>query len=76
MDDFFAAGEKAGVKKDTAGLNISESILKLQLKALIARNLWDTSAYMQVINDVNHALQKAIVAIQDKTFEKLKIAAK
>ncbi len=75
-NDFLALGEKAGVKKDTAGINISGKIIKLQLKALIARNMWDTSAYMQVINDVNYALQKAIEAIKDNTFERLKIAAK
>jgi carboxyl-terminal processing protease len=75
-NDFLAAGEKAGVKKDTAGISTSGKIIKLQLKALIARNLWDTSAYMQVINDVNSALQKAIEAIRDNTFERLKIAAK
>ena len=76
MNDFLAAADKAGVKKDSVGLKTSESLLRLQLKALVARNLWDTGAYMQVINDINHALQKAIEAIQDKTFEKLKIASR
>ncbi len=76
MKDFLEAGEKAGVKIDSIGLKTSNSQLRLQIKALIARNLWDTSAYMQVINDINHALQKAIEVIQDKTFEKMKIASK
>ncbi len=76
MNDFFVAAEKAGVKKDSLGLKTSESIIRLQLKALVARNLWNTSAYMQVINEINHALQKAIETIQDKTFEKMKIASK
>ncbi len=74
-NDFLAKGEKEGVKRDTAGMRTSERLIKLQLKALIARNMWDTSAYMQVINDVNNALQKAIEAIKDNTFERLKIAA-
>ena len=76
MNDFFVAAEKAGVKKDSLGLKTSESIIRLQLKALVARNLWNTSAYMQVINEINHALQKAIETIQDKTIEKMKIASK
>ncbi len=76
MNDFLAAGEKAGVKTDSIGLKTSGKQLRLQLKALIARNLWDTGAYMEVINDINHALQKAIEVIQDKTFEKMKIASK
>ena len=76
MDNFIKAGEQAGVQKDSLGMALSGTMIKLHLKALIARNLWDTSAYMQVINDINHALQKAIEAIQNNTFEKLKIAAK
>lgn len=76
MNDFFKAGEKAGVTKDSAGWATSGAMIRIHLKAIVARNLWDTSAYMQVINDVNHALQKAIEAIQNNTFEKLKIAGR
>jgi carboxyl-terminal processing protease len=50
-------------------------LIKLQLKALVARNLWDTAAYFQIINDINNALQKAIQAINDNTFERMKIAS-
>jgi len=73
--EFLAAGDKAGVKKDEAGLKISEKALRIQLKALLARNLWDTDAYFEVINDLNNSLNKAIEAINGNTFEKLKIAA-
>ena len=76
MNDFLSAADKAGVKKDSLGLKTSGSLIRLQVKALIARNLWDTNAYMFVINDINNALQKAIEAINDKTFEKMKIASK
>ncbi|MBL0031915.1 MAG: S41 family peptidase [Bacteroidetes bacterium] len=74
--EFLAAGDKAGVKKDDAGLKTSEAALRIQLKALLARNLWDTNAYFEVINDLNNALKKAIDAINGNTFEKMKIAAK
>ena len=72
-DDFLQAAYKAGVKEDNAGLKTSETMIKLQLKALIARNLWDTEAYFIVINDLNQALSKAIEAFRDNSFEKLKI---
>ena len=49
MGDFFAFAEKQGVAKDSAGLASSEALIKLQLKALVARNLWDTDAYFEVI---------------------------
>jgi carboxyl-terminal processing protease len=73
MKDFLAEAEKAGVKKDESGLKTSGNLIKYQLKALIARNLWNTSAYFQVINDLNQSLNKAVKAIQDNSFEKAKI---
>jgi carboxyl-terminal processing protease len=75
FSDFLAMADKAGVKKDSSGLKTSESLIRLQLKALVARNIWDTSAYVQIINSINHALLKAVEAIQDNTFEKLKITS-
>lgn len=76
FNEFIAAGEKAGVKKDTLGLKTSERILKIDLKALIARNLWDTDAFFEVSNDLNDALQKAIEAMNNDTFSKLKMSEK
>ncbi len=76
LDDFFAFATKQGVTMDTAGYNTSLPLIKIQLKALLARNLWDTDAYFEVINDLNGALQKAIEAISNNTFEKMKLAGK
>jgi carboxyl-terminal processing protease len=76
MNDFLSFAEKAGVKKDDAGLKTSEGLIRLQLKALLARQLWDTSAYIQVVNELNHALEKAVKAINDNTFDKMKIVSK
>ena len=76
FSEFLAAGEKAGVKKDDAGLKVSERSLKIQLKALLARNLWDSNAYFEVINDLNNSMKKAVEAINGNTFEKFKMAAK
>ena len=76
FNDFLAFADKQGVKKDSAGFSISEKLIKIQLKALLARNLWDTNAYFEVINDLNGALNKAIEAVQNKTFERMKLAGK
>lgn len=77
MNEFLSSADKAGVKKDSAGIGMKASgeLIRLQLKALIARNLWDTAAYFQVINEINNAMNKAIQAISDNTFEKFKIAS-
>ena len=73
-NDFLSAADKAGVKQDTAGIRTSGNFIKLQIKALIARDLWNSDAYFEVINVENEALTTAIKAIEDNTFEKMKIA--
>jgi carboxyl-terminal processing protease len=75
-DEFVAFGEKQGVKRDTAATEKSEYIVRNSMKALIARNLWDSDAFFEIANDLNPNVKKAIEAIQDNTFEKLKIAYK
>ena len=35
-------------------------MLRLQLKALIARDLWDMSEYFSVMNEENDAVNKAL----------------
>lgn len=40
-------------------------LLKVQLKALIARDLWDTNEYFEVINTKNDFVKKALEILQD-----------
>ena len=46
--------------KDEEELNQSLPQLKLQLKALVARDLWDTSEYFQVMYSTNNFVKKAL----------------
>lgn len=73
MKDFLSAAYKAGVKEDSSGLAVSRQVIEMQVKALIARNLWDLQAYFIVINKLNQPLQRAISAIRDNSFEKMKL---
>lgn len=60
-DALIADAAKDGVKpKDGAELQATMPQLKLQLKALVARDLWDMSQYFAVINESNHIVMKAI----------------
>jgi carboxyl-terminal processing protease len=66
--------EKDGVKPDSEGLAKSRALVDLRLKALIARDLWDTSAYWQVIlpdNMVDRSFQRALEVLKDDTFQRL-----
>ena len=77
MDDFYAFADKKGVKKDDEGVKRSEKHIMLNIKALIARDLWSgTSAYFEIMNDLNPTFLKAVHSIQDNTFDKMKIAGK
>ena len=50
----------------------SKPFIKLQLKALVARDLWNMSEYFQIMNDDNESLKRAIQIIEDKKeYEKL-----
>lgn len=64
-----------GVKQaETEEHKYPESDLKLQIKAMIARNLWDVNAYFEVINDLDFELQKAVEILKDGSmFSELKI---
>jgi carboxyl-terminal processing protease len=73
LEDFVAYAEKKNIKRDNAGLKTSERLITTQMKALIARDLWDTNAYYVVINDINVFLVKALQCLQDDTFKKMKV---
>lgn len=44
----------------------SKALIKLQIKALIARDIYDMGEYYQVINEDNAAYQKALQLINDR----------
>ena len=71
---FIAYAEKKGVKKDEEGIRTSGKLIRTQLKALVARDLWNTNAYYVVINDINSFLKKALESLEDDTFSRMKIA--
>lgn len=61
IDDVVQAAEKDKIKpKDQQELQTTLPQLRRQLKALIARDLWDMSEYFQVINETNPIVVKAV----------------
>lgn len=70
VDDIVAEAAKAKINpKDDDELQQTMPQLKLQLKALVARDLWDMSEYFHVINRSNHIVQKGLEAIGQPTGE-------
>ena len=64
MKQLIAEGEKEGIKYDEEQYKKSESLIKLQLKALIARDLWDMNEYYHTINVVNESVNKALELLE------------
>ncbi len=65
VDDIVAEAEKEKVKpKDDEELQLTIPRLKLQLKALIARDLWDMSEYFAIINEGSDIVNKALEIIE------------
>jgi carboxyl-terminal processing protease len=64
MQQLIAEGEKAGIKFDEAQYRKSEALIRLQLKALIARDLWDMNEYYHIINVVDESVNKALELLQ------------
>jgi carboxyl-terminal processing protease len=49
--------------KESEQLAKSKSLIKLQIKALIARDLWNMTEYFRIINEDNESLRKAVEII-------------
>jgi carboxyl-terminal processing protease len=64
VDDILAEGKKQKIEpKDDDELQRTLPYLRLQLKALIARDLWDMSEYYSVINEKSEIVLKALEVI-------------
>jgi carboxyl-terminal processing protease len=65
VDEIIAEGKKQKVEpKDEAELEKTLPYLRLQLKALIARDIWDMSEYFSVFNEQSEIVQKALEVIR------------
>lgn len=73
IDILLAKAKDAKVEYTDSMLQASLPMLKLQLKALVARDLWEMSEYCEVMNPSNEIFIKGLEAIKDdKMFQGLK----
>jgi carboxyl-terminal processing protease len=68
-------GVKDSVKLEGGDDEFQRSLpeLKLQLKQLIARDLWDMDQFMMLYNKNNDIFKKAYELVKEKKFEQLMI---
>jgi carboxyl-terminal processing protease len=74
MDEFIEAAKEDEIEVDSADLVISNHLIRTRIKALTARSLWKTQEFFRVINREDEVVQKALEAIDDKTFKKLRLS--
>lgn len=71
LEQLVATGKEAGIEFNEEQYQRSLPLLKLQMKALIARDLWDMNEYYHVINDANESIKKALELLEQPDFESL-----
>lgn len=71
---FFAFAEKEGVEFNKEEYDRSKQLIDNRLKALIARNLWNTSAYYQVYNPFWPIYQRAIEVLEGDAYNAVNLA--
>ena len=74
MKGFFNYVSDEGLEHDAEGYEEAKLYFDTRIKALIARNLFGTSAFYEVINPILPTYQKAIEVMNDGTFERLNLA--
>ena len=71
MNEVLALAEKEKIAFNEEQYERSLPLLKTQLKALIARDLWDMSEYFQVMNTTDRTVQQALKVLNEGAYERL-----
>jgi len=64
---FIEKGEEDGALTEENKKDMNEFFVKLQLKALIARNLYEMGSYFEVLAPYDHEIIKALEVIKEET---------
>ncbi len=60
FEELIAFAEGKGIERDPYGIKTSELVIKLRLKALIARNIWNNEGYFHIILDDDIVFDRAM----------------
>lgn len=72
LEKIIDAGEKEGVKRDEKSIEFARPIMKRQMKALMARDLFSLSHYFQIMNADDEAIKKSMDVLSKRgSYEKI-----
>ena len=60
LQDMIALGKRQDIKYDEKGFQQSRELLRIHLKALIARSIWNNKGYYPIFNQTNEIFQQAL----------------
>lgn len=64
------------VKQDEEQIRRSERLIQIQLKAMLARNLYGITAYFYIFNELNPVYRKGVELINSEIFKEMKLTNK
>ena len=64
LEELISIGNKLGANYDEQQYQTALPLIKAQMKALIARDLWEMNEYFQVINSLSDSMQKAMQLLE------------
>ena len=74
FEKFLSMAEEKEIEVKSEDLDHNVDFIKLQLKALIARNIFESGDYFAVISSMDHEIEKALEVMNDKdAFDRLMI---
>ena len=71
LADMRALADKEKVAFNEAQYNRSLPLIKTQLKALVARDLWDMNEYFQVMNTTDESVRQALRVLDEGLYEQV-----
>lgn len=68
LNEMREMGEKEKIEFNEEQYNRALPLIKTQLKALIARDLWDMNEYFQIMNQTNKSVERALEILKSKEY--------
>jgi carboxyl-terminal processing protease len=67
LENLFASADEEKLERNDEDIAISKEHIAIQVKALIARNIWDSNEYFQIVNQLDPIFLKAYEVITNET---------
>ena len=73
LEQIIAKAEEKEVERNDEEIAQSRALIAMNVKALIATNLWTSTEFYRITNKKDDAFNKALEVMDNKTFKKLKL---